>query len=139
MCVCVCVFCFLILKNFLFIYGHASTCGILIPNQELNPHPVLLKPRVLTTGPPEKSHVLLFWREGVCPMLVPSLCFESTYVVWFPRFVNREKFGLRINKISNLVHILFRRYLDDTVPTPNSYGEILTSNMIAFRDGASGR
>lgn len=72
-------------------------------------------------------------------MLVPSLCSESTYVVWFPRFMNREKFGLRINKISNLVHILFRRYLDDTVPTPNSYGEILTSNMIAFRDGASGR
>ena len=69
-CVCVCVFCFLIFKNFLFIYGHASTCGILVPNQELNPHPLLWKPRVLTTGPPEKSHVLLFWREGVCPMLV---------------------------------------------------------------------
>lgn len=87
----------------------------------------------------EKSHVLLFWRESVCPMLVPSLCFESTYVVWFQRFMTRENFRLRINKTSNLVHILFRRYLDDTVPAPNSYGEILISNMIAFRDGASGR
>lgn len=87
----------------------------------------------------KKSHVLLFCRESVCPMLVPSLCFESTYVVRFQSFMTRENFCLRINKTSNLVHILFRRYLDDTVPAPNSCGEILISNMIAFRDGASGR
>lgn len=32
--------------------------GILVPNQELNPHPLQCKCGVLTPGPPEKPHSL---------------------------------------------------------------------------------
>lgn len=44
---------------FLFFWPGLKACGILVPDQEQNPHPLQQKHMVITTGPPAKSWKLL--------------------------------------------------------------------------------
>ena len=72
-CVCVCVrvcvwLCFLIFKKIVFIYGHTSTCGILVP-----------QPRIEPTSPTFEAQSLNHWttREVPCFALLEGGCLSN--------------------------------------------------------------
>lgn len=67
---------------------------------------------VLDLWPLSSDFPLSEW--DVYPMSVPSLYFGSKYVTfWFHRFIAREKFCLRANHSSSLMHAWFMWYLDE--------------------------
>lgn len=48
-----------------------------------------------------------FWSKDVYCMPLSSLCFGSTYLVWFHSFTARQQFCLKVNNASGLTHIWF--------------------------------